>query len=59
MYGSEKGYTLRNSKMLARSVSLFWIGVALIAHLLDACKAQTAFAFEVLRFRIVWANEGE
>jgi len=52
---SENGWARRNSKILARSVSLFWIGVPDIAQRCFASKAHTAFARLVDLFWIVCA----
>jgi len=54
---SEYGYTCRNLTRLAKSVSLFWIGVPVIAHLLEERRAQHACARLLVAFCIVCARQ--
>lgn len=53
--GSEYGWTLKNLTILAKSVSLFWIGVPVIAHRLVEWRWQQAWASWLCGFCIVWA----
>ena len=53
---SQYGCTWRNLRILAKSVSLFWIGVPVIAQRLSARRAQHAWASWLWAFWMTWAG---